>query len=261
MPKFDTHVHLADSPLIEKIDDLIESYRKNDIWVNIIGTSINDSKQASLLTAKYEHAFASVGIHPTETYDLNLEETMQQIEDIYLSNKNKIVAIGECGLDYYYPETNKDIQKTFFIEHIKLSIKYDLPLMLHIREAHEDALEILGQYPNLKNVIIHCYTDNLKFAKEYESRGYYISFPGIITFKNASALREVVENIDINQILSETDGPWLSPEPVRGSVNESNNLTHINKKIAEIKNMDIETIEKFLFNNACTILKLKQQMR
>ncbi|MGL4950394.1 MAG: TatD family hydrolase, partial [Mycoplasma sp.] len=195
-------------------------------------------------------------IHPTETYNLHLKETIDELEKIYVSNSSKIVAIGECGLDYHYPDTNKEIQKEFFHAHIQLAIKLNLPLMLHIRDAHADALEILSQYPFKKDIIIHCYTDSLFFEKQYEARGYYISFPGVLTFKKAEELREVAKNINIYQILTETDAPWLSPEPRRGSINDAQNLTYINQKLAEIKEMELFDLEKILFSNACHVLKL-----
>ncbi|MGL4951776.1 MAG: TatD family hydrolase [Mycoplasma sp.] len=256
MPIFDTHVHFSDEPLCSDFNDLIKVYREKNIWINIIGTNISDSLKSSQLCNEYENAFASIGIHPTETYNLNADETINTLREIYQKNPKKIVAIGECGLDYHYPDTNKEIQKKFFHEHIKLAIDLDLPLMLHIRDAHDDAIEILNQYPNKKDIIIHCFTDSIIYAKQYEAKGYYISFPGVITFKKANELREVAKEININQILTETDGPWLSPEPKRGSVNESQNLTYINQKIADIKNMQIEELEKILFSNASRVLKL-----
>ncbi|MGL4948488.1 MAG: TatD family hydrolase [Mycoplasma sp.] len=257
----DTHIHMALEPLNERFEELIQEYKKNNIWINIVGTNLADSISSCEYSRRYENAFASIGIHPTDTYNIDLEETMNKLEELYNLNKDKVVAIGECGFDFHYEDTNKEIQEKFFRAHIELAIKLDLPLVLHIRDAHKEALELLLEYPNKKDIIIHCYTDNLEYALEYQERGYYISFPGVITFKNAHALREVVKEISISQILTETDAPWLSPEPNRGQINTALNVQYINQKIAEIKNIDIKEIEKILFNNAFNVLKLNKFKR
>lgn len=255
MKYFDTHVHLNIEPLKEQFNDLINEYEKNDIFVNIIGTCIDDSIIAIDQANQSKNAYCTIGIHPSECYNINLLETIAKLRNLYNTKPNKIIAIGECGLDYHYPDTNKQQQIEFFEAQIKLSIELNLPLILHIRDAHDDAINILKMY-KLKNVIIHCYTDNLNYAERYIKLGFYISFPGVITFKKMSWLREIISKIDLNHILSETDGPWLSPEPHRGKINHSTNLVYINQCIADQLNLSLQDINKILFRNAINVLKL-----
>lgn len=255
MKYFDTHIHLNIEPLKQQFSELINEYEKNDIFVNIIGTCIEDSLIAVEQANQSKNAYCTIGIHPTECYSLNLSETMDQLRKIYNTKPNKIIAIGECGLDYHYPDTNIKIQTEFFKAQIELSIELNLPLVLHIRDAHDDAISILSQY-NLKNVIIHCYTDNLGYAQAYVALGYYISFPGVITFKKLDWLREIISKININYILSETDAPWLSPEPNRGKINHASNLIYINQCIAKQLNLSLDKTNKILFGNAINVLKL-----
>lgn len=256
---FDTHVHYNLEPLVESYKDYINQDLQNNIFVNIIGTDIQSSIKACEIANEFENSVCSIGLHPDNHIDINnVDEIIQNLEKIYLKYKNKIVAIGECGLDYFHPENpSKENQYILFIKQIEMAIKYNLPLILHIRNAHEDALAILKKYNGkLTSVIIHCYTDNEYFAQEYVKLGFYVSFSGIITFKKLDELRRVVEKIDINHILSETDAPWLSPEPIRGKVNCSQNIIHINKKISEIKLIDEKECNKILLNNAFKALKL-----
>lgn len=255
MKYFDTHVHLNIEPLKEQFNNLINKYEKNGIFINIIGTCIDDSIIAIDQANQSKNAYCTIGIHPSECYNINLLETIAKLRNLYNTKPNKIIAIGECGLDYHYPDTNKQQQIEFFEAQIKLSIELNLPLILHIRDAHDDAINILKMY-KLKNVIIHCYTDNLNYAERYIKLGFYISFPGVITFKKMSWLREIISKIDLNHILSETDGPWLSPEPHRGKINHSTNLVYINQCIADQLNLSLQDINEILFRNAINVLKL-----
>lgn len=255
MKYFDTHVHLNIEPLKEQFDSLMNEYEKNDIFVNIIGTCIDDSIIAIEQASQSKNAYCTIGIHPCECYNINLLDAINKLRMLYNTKPNSIIAIGECGLDYHYPDTNKQIQIEFLKAQIELSIELDLPLILHIRDAHDDAINILSEY-KLKNVIIHCYTDNLEYAKRYIELGFYISFPGVITFKKLSWLREVISKIDVNHILSETDGPWLSPEPHRGKINHSGNLVYINQCIADQLNLSLDDTNKILVRNAINVLKL-----
>lgn len=183
MKLFDTHIHLNDEELVARFDELIKRYEEMDLYVNIIGTDLQNSqlaiKQANLST----HAYCSIAVHPTEGYKLDIQEIIDTLRKMYETKPNKIIAIGECGLDYHYPETNREHQLKMFAAHIDLALELDLPLVLHIRDAHDDAITMLKKYPKLKNVIIHCYSDSLQYANQYAALGCYISFSGIITFK------------------------------------------------------------------------------
>ena len=190
---------------------------------------------------KYEgFLLPAVGIHPeyTDNYDLNdLEE---------LIKNNKVYAIGEIGLDYHYNNENKDEQKELFNKQLDLAEKYNLPVIVHIREAMQETFDILKKR-KLKGVI-HCYSGSIEMAREFIKLGYKLGIGGVLTFKN-SRLSEVIEKLDIKDILLETDSPYLSPEPFRGRKNNPSNVYYVAKKIAEIKNIKVdEVIEKTTSN-------------
>lgn len=257
MKIFDTHIHLNIDPLLSQASTLLTGYESAGIATNIIGTTSLDSQIAVDLSKQFFDCYCTIGIHPIE-YDFHNPQALVDIEQLYLKNYDKVVAIGECGLDYHYPNTNKASQTEYFKKQIELAIKYDLTLVVHIRDAHEDALQIFNQYPTLKNVIIHCYSDNQHFALEYIKKDFYISFSGIITFKNAHELRQIIRELPLDRILTETDAPWLSPEPHRGQTNESSNMQYINECVAEIKNLSLEQINEILLRNAFNALKLNK---
>lgn len=251
----DTHTHYNMEPLINDFD----SFRQNhDMLVNLIGTDYQDSKVAVDLANRSHGVWCSVGIHPNNVV-ADVDKELAQIEQLIIDNPNVICAVGECGLDYYYEgEFDKEEQAYKFKKQIELAIKYRLPLQMHIREAHEDAIKILTPYKDqLVGAIVHCYTDNYYYAKIYESMGFYISFSGVLTFRRSQELRKIASEININQILTETDAPYLSPEPFRGKQNSSPMVHYTNQCLAELRGLSIEEMNKKLYNNAHLALKLK----
>ena len=252
---FDTHTHYNSDPLDKEYD----SFRKsNDMFINIIGTDLQDSIVAVQQAYQYPNTWCSVGIHPINVPQ-DLEADLKGIEELIINNPKVICAIGECGLDYHYEgEYDKQEQQIKFRKQIELAIKYQLPLMLHIRDAHEDAIKILNEYKQqLSSIIVHCYTGDYFYAKVYEAMGCYISFPGVLTYKKCDELRYAASQLNINQILTETDAPYLSPVPLRGQQNVSPNVAYTNKCLAEVRNMTVSEINKKLFNNAHLALKLR----
>jgi TatD DNase family protein len=206
MKYFDIHTHLTFSPLSENIDSII-SKCKNTL-INDIGTNLLTSKQVVENANKYENIYATIGIHPSDIIDLDVTDTMKQLETLLINNPKKIIAIGETGLDKS-KENNTDIekQKNFFKAHIQLAIKYHLPLMVHVRDAHDDLLEIIKEYSSKLKIIIHFFNGDKELVQKYIKINCFISIPGVVTYKNAQSLREALHFIPTDKLLVETDAP------------------------------------------------------
>lgn len=230
----DTHAHIL-SEFYDDIDKLIEELKsKNIIKVINCADSIETSKEVLNIYNKYEgYLLPAVGIHPENIDNSNLKT----IENII--KEHKVFAIGEIGLDYHYNDENKDEQKEYFIKQLDLALKYDLPVIIHIREAMQECFDILKTRKN--KGIIHCFSGSVEMAREYIKLGYKLGIGGVLTFKN-SKLYEVIEKIDLKDIVLETDSPFLSPEPFRGKKNKPCNVLYVAKRIAEIKNISLEEV-------------------
>ena len=230
----DTHAHIL-SEFYDDIDELIEELKSKDI-IKVINCadSIETSKEVLNIYNKYEgYLLPAVGIHPENIDNSNLKT----IENII--KEHKVFAIGEIGLDYHYNDENKDEQKEYFIKQLDLALKYDLPVIIHIREAMQECFDILKTRKN--KGIIHCFSGSVEMAREYIKLGYKLGIGGVLTFKN-SKLYEVIEKIDLKDIVLETDSPFLSPEPFRGKKNKPCNVLYVAKRIAEIKNLSLEEV-------------------
>ncbi len=256
MKKIDTHCHLNIEPYINNnIDQYIKDIDDNFI-MNIIGTTYSDSIISVKLANKFSNIYSTIGIHPNETNNHSIDD-IKKLEEVYLENKIKIIAIGETGFDFHYPNYDYNKQLLFLEEHFNLSLKYDLTLVLHIRDAHNEAISFLKSKNKLPRIIIHCFSGNLNIMEEYLKLGCYISFSGILTFKNANDLIDCVKYIPLDKILSETDSPFLTPVPYRGKINNPIYVEYINEKIANIKNISFdETVER-LYINACKAFNKK----
>ena len=237
----DSHAHVFNE-YYDNIYDLIDELKDKKI-INVINCADNNKTAHEVVDSyiKYEgFLLPAVGIHQeyTDNYDLNdLEE---------LIKNNKVYAIGEIGLDYHYNNENKDEQKELFNKQLDLAEKYNLPVIIHIREAMQETFDMLKKR-KLKGVI-HCYSGSIEMAREFIKLGYKLGIGGVLTFKN-SRLFEVIEKLDLKDILLETDSPYLSPEPFRGRKNNPSNVYYVAKKIAEIKNIKVdEVIEKTTSN-------------
>lgn len=230
----DTHAHIL-SEFYDDIDKLIEELKsKNIIKVINCADSIETSKEVLNIYNKYEgYLLPAVGIHP-ENIDNSKLKTIENI-----IKEHKVFAIGEIGLDYHYNNENKDEQKEYFIKQLDLALKYDLPVIIHIREAMQECFDILKTRKN--KGIIHCFSGSVEMAREYIKLGYKLGIGGVLTFKN-SKLYEVIEKIDLKDIVLETDSPFLSPEPFRGKKNKPCNVLYVAKRIAEIKNISLEEV-------------------
>lgn len=246
----DTHCHIYYSE-VENAEEIIKECKKNNIYLILNGIDKKSNLEILELSKKYDNVYAALGydhsvVNEITNDDLKLLENQIQNE--------KVVAIGEIGLDYYLIKDNKEKQKQLFIKELDLAEKYNLPVIVHSRDAVQDVYDIL-KTKKLKGSI-HCYSGSTQMAQEFIKIGFCIGIDGPITFKNNKKQREMVKNIDINHILVETDSPYLSPEPNRGKVNTSLNLIYILKQIALELNMSEEEIIKLTTNNARNLFKI-----
>lgn len=261
MKYFDTHTHTNYEPLKSQLNEIISVLEEKDMGINIVGCDI-DSSYLATQQAKQNHLlYCSIAIHPESAHKVtNLDKTMNELEEMYLNNKSKVVCIGECGLDYSYEfvtNETKNKQKELFLAHIKLAHKYNLPIMMHIRDAHIDASAIIKEHLHLNLTwIVHCFSSNIEDAQRYVDMGCYVSIPGIVTFKNAQYLRDALKIIPINRLLTETDAPWLTPAPFRGKLNYPYYVIYTNEFIAKELNYDLDNFNKQLLENAINALKL-----
>ncbi len=252
MKLFDSHCHLDDEKFNEDREELIKQIKEAGITKLIsAGYSLESSKKAIKLAKNYDFIYATAGISPNDIPQTN-EELWKMIEEIKekVKQNNKVVAIGEIGLDYYWNEQNKELQKIAFIKQIQLANELELPIVIHTREAIQDTLDILKQNEVKQKGIFHCCPLNRELVKEALKLGFYISLAGPITFKNSKNADEIIGMIPNEKILIETDSPYLSPEPLRGKRNDPRNVKYIAQKIAEVKNVSTEEIAKITYQNA-----------
>lgn len=238
---FETHAHYDDEAFDEDRNELIQSIQNAGIGCVVnIGASLESSRASLELAEKYPYFYAAVGVHPSETMELT-DENFNWLREA--CKNNKVVAVGEIGLDYYWDTPERDIQKKWFVRQMELAKEQKLPAVIHSRDAAEDTLKMI-ESSNLKSVggIIHCFSYTKEMAKAYIDMGFYLGIGGVITFKNAKKLKEVVEYAPIESLVLETDSPYLAPEPNRGKRNSSLNLTYVAQKIAEIKGLDYEEV-------------------
>lgn len=260
MKIFDSHAHYDDEKFDCDREKVLEQIQVAGVEKLIsAGYSLESSKQSIKLANKYEFIYSTCGISPNDIPETKeeLDKQLIQLEEL-LKTSTKIVAIGEIGLDYYWNKENKELQKQAFIDQIKLANKYDLPIVIHTREAINDTLEILKNVisPNKKGVF-HCCPLNIDLVREGLKLGLYISFAGPITFKNSKNANEIIKMVPIDKMLIETDSPYLAPEPKRGTRNNSSNLIYIIEKIANQKEIEPERIAQNTYNNAIKIFNIK----
>ncbi len=244
----DSHCHLYYEPYINDIQLTINECQKYNVKKLLsIGVDIETSIANINIAKKYPQIYCTVGIHPNSTMNLD-EKELDKLEDL-INKTKKIIGIGETGLDYYR-EHSKEKQYFFFTRQIELAIKYNLPIIVHTRDAEIDTFNILRKFydKNLK-IIIHCFSGSDKFALRCVEMGCYISFSGNITFKNADNLREICKMIDLNKLLIETDSPYLSPVPFRGKKNHPSNVRFVCEKIAQIKGIEFNEVSSITTKN------------
>lgn len=248
---FDTHAHYDDEAFDEDREELLFGMQENGVECIVnAGASLASLPKILELTEKYSFIYGSVGIHPSETGGLTIRD-MEMIGEA--ARREKIVAIGEIGLDYYWPEPDREIQKRWFQMQLKLAGEMKLPVIIHSRDAAADTLEILKEWDSHKvRGVIHCFSYSWEIAREYLAMDYYFGIGGVLTFKNSKKLKEAVCHLPMERILLETDCPYLAPEPYRGKRNQSEYLIYVADKLAELKGISREKVLEVTSNNAKT---------
>ena len=238
---FDTHAHYDDDAFDEDRDELLSGMTaKNVEYIVNVGASMASSKRSIALAEKYPFIYAAVGVHPDEVGKLD-DEKFEKLREWTIHEKVK--AVGEIGLDYYWDKEQHDLQKHWFMRQMELAHEVNLPIIVHSREAAKDTLDmIIAAKPLDLSGIIHCYSYSVEQAREYLNMGYYIGIGGVLTFKNAKKLKEVAEYAPLSQIVLETDCPYLAPTPYRGKRNDSSMIAYVAEELAAIKQMPIEEV-------------------
>ncbi|MFQ9509763.1 MAG: TatD family hydrolase [Lachnospiraceae bacterium] len=254
----DTHVHYDDDQFNEDRNDLLNRLNKEGIELVVnIGASIKSSQQTIQLTQQYPHVYGAVGVHPNETGELN-EQNFQWLGQV--ARLPKIVAVGEIGLDYYWDEPEREIQKEWFIRQLQLAREVKKPVVIHSRDAASDTLEIMKrERAHEIGGVIHCFSYSVEMAREYLNMGYYLGIGGVVTFNNAKKLKEVVEYAPLDRIVLETDCPYLSPVPHRGKRNNSLYLSYVITEIAKLKNITEKMVIATTNHNAKILYRLEER--
>ncbi|AHF61556.1 hypothetical protein P344_07075 [Spiroplasma mirum ATCC 29335] len=253
---FDTHCHLMSEEYnFDETSETIEEARISGVvLLNNVGYDIKSSEAAVRQALQYDSVYATVGIHPTDVARHSSTD-IQRLNE--LSNASKVIAIGEIGLDYYHKNVSPELQKEWFRKQIKIAKEHDLPVVIHCRDAYEDCFKILLEEKVTKGVM-HCYGGDIVMAQKFLDLGFYISFAGNITFKNAENLREVARLIPLNKLLVETDAPYLTPDPYRGEKNYPRFITYTVKKLAELKKIPVEEMIRVTTRNGKKVFGIQE---
>lgn len=254
---FDTHAHYDDDTFEIDRELLLKKLISKDVRCIVnASVDIESSIKSIELSNNYSYIYAAVGIHPQNIENSNFKNNyIEELENLIINN-SKVVAIGEIGLDYYFNSENKSSQIKVFEEQIELSLKHDLPILVHDREAHGDTLEILKKYK--PKGIVHCFSGSLEMAQEIIKLGMYIGIGGVVTFKNAKTILDVVREIPLENIVLETDAPYLAPVPFRGKRCDSSYIKYVAEKISEIKSIDVKKVYEQTFKNAMNLFKISK---
>ncbi len=245
---FDTHAHYDDDAFDEDRDALLSGMKDAGVeYIVNVGASMASSQRSIALAEKYPFVYAAVGVHPDEVGELD-EEKFAKLKE--WTKHEKVKAVGEIGLDYYWDKEQHDLQKHWFMRQMELAHEVKLPMIVHSREAAKDTLDmVVAAKPLELSGIIHCYSYSAELAREYLNMGYYLGIGGVLTFKNAKKLKEVAEYAPLSQIVLETDCPYLAPVPYRAKRNDSSKLSYVAAELAAIKQMPVEEVIRITNEN------------
>lgn len=254
---FDTHAHYDDKEFDQDREELLKALPERGITrVVNIGASLASCERTVMLTEKYDYIYAALGVHPGETAQLN-ETEFERLREMCLWEK--CVAVGEIGLDYYWDEPEREIQKKWFIRQLNLAREYRLPVVIHSRDAVKDTVDIMkAEKAEEIGGVIHCYSYTKETAKIFLNMGFYFGIGGVLTFKNAKKLKEAVEYLPLDRIVLETDCPYLAPVPCRGKRNSSLNLPYIITALAQIKGISEEEVRKVTWENGMKLYRMEE---
>lgn len=251
----DTHAHYDDEQFDIDREEILNSMQDSGIELVVnVGADMKTSEQTLKLTEQYPFVYGAVGVHPSSTMELD-ETKIEHLKE--LANMPKIVAIGEIGLDYYWDEPDRDTQKKWFDRQMELAREVKLPIIIHSRDAAKDTLDMMkaAQAGDISGVI-HCFSYSVDMAREYLNMGFYLGIGGVVTFKNARIIKEVVGYVPIDSIVLETDCPYLAPEPYRGKRNSSLYLPNVVEEIAKIKGLEPDKVIEITKRNATKLYRL-----
>ncbi|MCX5779718.1 MAG: TatD family hydrolase [Firmicutes bacterium] len=253
---FDTHAHLQDRKMRSDLDNLLQRAAAAGVEkITCVGYDLPSSQEAVNIARKYKQVYAAVGVHPHDARTLTPEMLRKLWE---LARDPRVVAIGEIGLDYYRDLSPRELQKQAFIDQIQLAQEIGKPIIIHDREANQDVMDIIKKYKAGKNGgIMHCYSGNLPLAVEAIKEGFYISFAGPLTYKNARRSHEVAAKLPMDRLLIETDCPYLTPEPLRGKLNEPAHIHYVAEKMAELRGQHPDEIAYLTGRNARAVYRIK----
>lgn len=251
---FDTHAHLDDRAFEEDRQQLLESFPGLGLGLVMNpACSLASSRQICRLLPKYDYLYGAVGSHPDAADEVN-EAVIDEYRMLCKQN-SKIKAIGEIGLDYHYEDIPRAIQQQAFRAQMALAAQLQMPVIVHDRDAHGDSLAMVDEFPQVRGVF-HCYSGSVEMARELVERGWYIGFTGVLTFKNARKAVEVASSVPLDRIVLETDCPYMAPEPFRGKRNSPAYLYRMAEKLAEIRGVDVEEIERITLENGKRLYRL-----
>lgn len=243
----DTHTHIN---MIEElsIEEILENARNNGVDKIIVPAAYPaDIDVVMDLVQKYDNVYGLLGVHPSEVKDWK-DGLVEKIREY--SKNPKILGIGEIGLDYYWDKSFNDLQKEVFIKQIKLANELNLPISIHDREAHKDTFEILKEYNKSSKIVMHCFSGSVEFMKECVKEGWYIALGGVVTFKNAIKAKEVAKEVPLDRLLLETDAPYLTPVPFRGTTNQPVFVKYVAEEIANLRGISFEEVDEVTTHNA-----------
>ena len=253
---FDTHAHYDDKAFDLDRDELLETFPEKGI-VNItnIGCSIKSSKRSIELAEKYDYMYASIGVIPHHVGEMT-EADIEELREMAKSCE-KVVAIGEIGLDYYYDEPARDLQHKWFLRQMELAKELSLPIVIHSREAAKDTVDLMNQAKASEiGGVVHCYSYSEEMTRDFLKMGFFFGIGGVVTFKNSKKLKAAVQALPLSSIVLETDSPYLTPTPFRGQRNDSSFLPYVVKEIAELKGLEEQEVTQATFENAKRLYRL-----
>lgn len=254
LPIFDTHAHYNDQRFECEIDGgkdkvLSALFSQNVRYVVNAGCSLESTRDCIAIAEKYQGAYATAGIHPEEINpDDDIETVMKEVKTML--THPKVRALGEIGLDYHWDEPARDVQKKWFRRQLELARETRMPVVIHDREARGDIMDILREYPDVTGVF-HSFSASAEIARQLVNRGWYISFSGVITFKNAARLAEIVPTVPLDRVMIETDAPYLAPVPYRGKINHSGLMEYTAERAAELYGVSVEDFCRRAYENSC----------
>lgn len=257
---FDSHAHYDDEAFDEDREKLLGKMQAAGVGAIVnVGASLRGVRDTAALTEMYPFVYGAVGIHPDHVDQLN-DQVMEELK--MLCGREKIVAVGEIGLDYYWDKNPREMQKEWFVRQLALAKEVDLPVIIHSREAAKDTFDIMkAEHAGSTGGVIHCYSGSREMARDYLNLGYYLGVGGVVTFKNARVLKEVVEYAPLDRILVETDCPYLAPVPFRGKRNSSPMISHVLEMIAQLKGVSREEAEQVTWENALIFYGLSDKRK